>query len=168
MGLVVTFIMDGIDKNNDISIQNHQQPFVFVDYSQIDSGLVDESKSFGAICLIDTLSNWEQLNDEEYSAKKNLVLEGILLKLDKYYPNIKNYIEYIEVATPKTMQRYLKTPNGTAYGYKPTPSQFFKIPQVKSKKINNLYFTGQFVISGGFSPAIISAELCCKQILKEK
>ncbi|MDO8453997.1 MAG: NAD(P)-binding protein [Sulfurimonas sp.] len=148
-------------------IAQENKPFVFVDYSQIDSGLVDDTKSFGEICLVDELKNWEDLSQNEYKIEKELLLENVLSILEMYYPNIKAIIEFAEVATPKTMKRYTKTPNGTAYGYKPTPKQFFRIPQIKSQKINNLYFVGQFVIAGGFSPAIISAEMCCKRILKD-
>lgn len=140
---------------------------VFVDYSQIDAGLVDKTKSFGAICLIDELQNWDSLTQEEYKKQKEILLEECLSLLEIYYPNIKEMIEFAEVATPKTMVRYIKTPNGTAYGYKPTPKQFFRVPKIKSDKINNLYFAGQFVIGGGFSPAIMSGGMCYKKIMQD-
>lgn len=143
------------------------KPFVFVDYSQIDAGLVDDEKSFGEICLMDKLENWDKLNQEDYKKQKEILLENYLNKLEVYYPNIKEIVEFAEVATPKTMIRYTKTPNGTAYGYKPTPKQFFKVPKIKSDKIDNLYFVGQFVIGGGFSPAIMSGEMCYSEILKD-
>lgn len=140
------------------------QPFVFVDYSQIDSNLVENSKSFGEICLMDQLENWESLNYDEYQKQKDILLEDCLNRLEVYYPNIKEIVEFAEVATPKTMVRYIKAPNGTAYGYKPTPQQFFRVPKIKSDKIDNLYFVGQFVIAGGFSPAIISGDMCSQAI----
>ncbi|MFZ2889489.1 phytoene desaturase family protein, partial [Sulfuricurvum sp.] len=141
--------------------------FVFVDYSQIDSGLVDEAKSFGEICLMGELKNWDRLDDEEYKKQKERILENTLEKLEKSYLNLRQYIEFTEVATPKTMVRYTKTPNGTAYGYKPTPRQFFRVPKIKSDKVNNLYFVGQFVIAGGFSPAIISGKMCADAIIEK-
>jgi phytoene dehydrogenase-like protein len=70
------------------------------------------------------------------------------------------------MATAKTMQRYLKTPNGTAYGFAPTPKQFFRIPKVRSDKMDNLYFVGAWVIGGGFSPAITSGWMCAEEIEK--
>lgn len=144
-----------------------EKPFVFVDYSQIDAGLVENSKSFGEICLIDTLENWDKFNEEDYKKQKELLLETYLAKLEMYYPKIREIIEFAEVATPKTMVRYIKTPNGTAYGYKPSPKQFFRMPKIKSDTINNLYFTGQFVIAGGFSPAIMSGFMCYERILQD-
>lgn len=141
--------------------------FVFVDYSQVDADLTKESKSFGAVCLIDELKAWEDLDKEQYKKKKELLLESVLQKLENHYPDIKKIVEYKEVATPKTMKRYLLTPSGTAYGYKPNPKQFFRIPKTKSEKISNLYFTGQFVIGGGFSPAIMSGKMCFDNIKKD-
>ena len=139
--------------------------FVFVDYSQVDSALTkDTGKSFGAICLSDFIEEWQDLDEKTYKIKKQNLIDTALSKLEIYYPNIKTLVEYAEVGTAKTVQQYIKTPNGTAYGYKPTPEQFFKIPKVKSDKINNLFFVGQWVIGGGFSPAILSGGLCYKTI----
>jgi len=143
--------------------------FVFVDYSQIDSKLTkDADKSFGVITTFDYLKDWIYLDKYSYEEKKEIVKDAFLSELEKEYPNIKEYIEFCEVGTAKTMQRYLKTPNGTAYGFAPTKSQFFKIPQVKSKKIDNLYFVGQWVICGGFSPAIHSGRLAYEAISNKK
>ena len=137
---------------------------VFVDYSQIDSGLTDASKSFGAICTTDYLSDWEGLEKEAYKQKKQEVLESYLNLLEAEYPNIREHIEFAEVGTAKTVQRYLLTPQGTAYGFAPTNQQFFRTPEVKSKKLNNLYFVGAWVIGGGFTPAILSGGLCYREI----
>jgi phytoene dehydrogenase-like protein len=138
-----------------------EKAFVFVDYSQLDSNLTkDKSKSFGAICMMDNIEDWNALSAEEYKEKKEKLIEITVNKLEKYYPNISNLVEYAEVGTAKTVQRYIKTPNGTAYGFKPTPKEFFRISEVKSKKVKNLYFVGQWVIAGGFSPSIVSGALC--------
>ena len=140
--------------------------FVFVDYSQVDSALTkDESKSFGVVCLTDYIGEWQELSPEEYQKKKEALIDSALSKLERYYPEITDLVEYAEVGTAKTVARYIKTPRGTAYGFKPTPKQFFKVPKVKSDKIEKLYFTGQWVISGGFSPAILSGDLCYREII---
>ena len=144
-----------------------ERGFGFTDYSQIDSGLTsDPEKSFGAILTTDFLADWQDLSKEAYAQKKAMLMESFLDKLALEYPNIKEHIEFAEVATAKTIQRYIKTPNGTAYGFAPTPEQFFRIPQVKSKKRKNLYFVGAWVMGGGFSPAIMSGKLCYEQICK--
>jgi phytoene dehydrogenase-like protein len=166
------FLLDSLTSQDDFSAMVKQdvttKDFVFVDYSRVNSGLTSAEKSFGAVCVTDELKNWDILDKEGYKEKKGRLLEHVLERLEKHYPNIKEIVEYAEVATPKTMQRYVRTPNGTAYGYKPTPLQFFRRPKIKSDKIDNLYFVGQFVLAGGFSPAISSGSMCFDVIVKGK
>ncbi len=77
--------------------------------------------------------------------------------MERYYPNITQLVEWnIRVVTFKTVQRYIKTSNSTAYGFKPTPKTFFRTPKIKSDLVDNLYFVGQWVTAGGFSPTIVS------------
>ena len=140
-----------------------KRPKVFVDYSQIDSGLTDEHKSLGVICGVDYLEAWEGLDDAAYMAKKEEVTQVLIKDLEKQYPGISELIEYVELGTAKTVQRYLKTPAGTAYGFAPTASQFFREPESASDKLDNLYFAGAWVIGGGFTPAIMSGAMVAKQ-----
>ncbi|MBU1659077.1 NAD(P)/FAD-dependent oxidoreductase [bacterium] len=155
------------DYNQSTKRDIQDRGFVFVDYSQIDAGLTSQEKSFGVMCTTDYLSDWDNLDTKQYLQKKEQILHAFVAELELHYPNIKEYIEFAEAATAKTMQRYLKTPNATAYGFAPTVKQFFKIPKSKSKKLSNLYFVGQWVLGGGFSPAINSAKLCCDTLLKD-
>ena len=142
--------------------------FGFTDYSQIDSGLTkDPGKSFAVTCTTDYIDEWKDLDAITYKEKKHALIENTLKQLEQHYPGISKLVEYAEVGTVKTQQRYLKTPNGTAYGYKPTPKSFFHIPRSQSSKIANLYFVGQWIIAGGFSPAIISGGICVKEINKQ-
>jgi phytoene dehydrogenase-like protein len=163
-----TFIMDSVGSVEELNTISKEEAskrnFVFVDYSQIDSRLSSSQKSFGAICMVDYLDEWRGLDNDSYKEKKAYLIEATLKKLERYYPNITHIVEYAEVGTAKTIQRYIKTPNATAYGFRPTPKQFFKVPKSKSTEIDNLYFVGQWVIGGGFSPAIMSGGLCAREI----
>ena len=137
----------------------------FVDYSQIDSGLTPEDKSFGAIAMNGYMSDWENLSKEEYEAKKATILEQSLQALESQYPNIRTYIEFAEVATPKTVQHYIKTEGGTAYGFAPTPQNMMQRFPAKSKTVKNLRFVGAWAFGGGFSPAIMSGYQSLKDLL---
>ena len=164
------FLFDDIESIGEFNTQMRQdisqRGFVFVDYSQVDSNLAPSDKSFGVICMADFIEDWQNLDKASYKAKKQELIDATLQKLEKHYPNISNLVEYAEVGTAKTVKRYIKTPNGTAYGFKPTPKQFFRIPKSKSNKVDNLYFVGQWITAGGFSPAITSGLLCFDQINK--
>ena len=164
------FIFDEIDSidgyNKMLAKPMEERGFVFVDYSQIDAKLTqDADKSFGVICLTDYMNEWTGLSDDAYKAKKEKLLAHYIQKLETHYPDIGSHIAFAEVGTAKTVQRYIKTPQGTAYGFKPTPKQFFRIPQIGSKQIPNLYFVGQWVTAGGFSPSITSGFLCYEKVI---
>jgi len=58
---------------------------------------------------------------------------------------------------------------GNAYGLANTLLQTAILkPSLKSKKVKNLYYTGQLTVPGpGVPPALISGEVVAKEILKE-
>ncbi|MHA1218366.1 MAG: phytoene desaturase family protein [Candidatus Heimdallarchaeaceae archaeon] len=140
--------------------------FVFVDYSQIDSQLAPEGKGVGSICTIDYTSVWENLTKEEYNKKKEEVAQTFFNRLERVIPGIKQEIDYYEVATAKTIERYTLNPQGSVYGYAQTPEQ--AVPnRIKQKSpIENLYFASAWTFpGGGFGGAIISGYLCAIGIL---
>ena len=123
-----------------------------------------------------------QMNPQREEASPAKMIEGYLLTLENmniadngvvtvitsysiHYTKLYE-VEYIETGTAKTVERYIKTPNGTAYGFKPTPAQFFKMPKTRSRELKNLYFTGQWVISGGFSAAMMSGQYCAHTVIR--
>lgn len=149
-------------KNTDF----HRKGYVFVDYSQINSGLTGTDKSLGVIVTVDYLSNWENLTEEAYKNKKEEVAQIFINKLERLIPGSKKQIEYYEVGTPKTIQRYTKNPAGTPYGYAQTPQQA-NIKRIDYKSpIGYLYFASAWTKpGGGFTGAILSGYNCAKIIL---
>lgn len=136
--------------------------FVLCDYSAIDSGLVPEGdeRSFAVLCTVSNMKEWENLSQEEYKAKKERVMQNAFDRLEKHYPGIKEQIEYAEMSTPKTAQRYLKTPEGTAYGFK--QNRYLKRSRAprRASQIKNMYYASAWNFpGGGFTGAIISGYL---------
>jgi phytoene dehydrogenase-like protein/ferredoxin-NADP reductase len=160
-----TFIQgEGIHSLRDLK-PNYQgdwknKTFVFVDYSQVDSALAPLGKSVGVICAADYLKDWENLNPYEYKEKKEQVAQLFFERLEKYYPGIMDHLEYYEVGTSKTIQKYTLNPKGTAYGYAQTPAQS-GMGRIPSKSpIENMYFASAWSFpGGGFSGAIIGGFL---------
>ncbi len=166
-----TFIADESVKNLKDMQKNakadfDKRAFVFVDYSQIDSDLAPKGKTVGTICTYDYLSDWENLDSEQYKHKKQQVAETIFKRLEKTIPGITQEIEYYEVATPKTINRYTLNPRGSVYGFAQIPKQagIFRIPN--KSPIKNLYFASAWANpGGGFTGAIWSGWACAKEIL---
>ncbi|WP_063850497.1 FAD-dependent oxidoreductase [Flammeovirga sp. SJP92] len=167
-----TFISgDNVSSIKDVYSNNrgswNKRNFVFVDYSQIDSQLAPEGKSFGAICTADYLTDWEHLSAKEYMQKKEEVAQIFFNRLEKHFPGIKDEIEYYEVGTSKTIQRYTMNPEGTPYGFAQTASQAGKNRTLLTSPIPNLHFAGAWTFpGGGFTGAIISGFLSAQEVNK--
>lgn len=167
-----TLVFDPEVKNLKDMIRSNKGPFdkrnfVFVDYSQIDSALAPKGKSFGVICTVDYLSDWVNLNKEEYKAKKEEIAQMFFKKLDKLIPGIIDEIDYYEVATCKTITRYTLNPEGSVYGFAQTPKQSGIYRMSNKSPIPNLYYASAWTSpGGGFSGAILSGWNCAQEILK--
>ena len=168
-----TLVFDPSVKNLKDMIRTNKGPFenrnfVFVDYSQIDSGLAPPGKSFGVVCTVDYLSDWENLTKEEYKNKKEEIAQMFFKKLEKLIPGITLEIDYYEVATCKTITRYTCNPQGSVYGFAQTPKQSGIYRLSNKSPITNLYYASAWTSpGGGFSGAILSGWNCAQEILKK-
>lgn len=165
-----TFFVDESVKNTGdffrhFKVDYRKRNFILVDYSQIDSGLAPVGKGFGVVCTLDYLSDWKNLEPNEYKDKKELVAKIFVERLENIIPGITNEIEHCEVATPKTIQRYTLNPEGTAYGFAQIPKQtgLFRLPN--KSPVKNLYFASAWTMPGhGFTGVILSGWLCAKEV----
>lgn len=138
---------------------------IFVDYSQIDSGLTPEGRSFGVLATTDYAKDWDDLNREEYKKKKEEVAQILMERLEKLIPGIKEYIDYYELGTAKTVERYTLNPGGACYGFAQLPEQaganrFGQFPPVR-----NLYIASAWGHpGGGFTGVIISGYLTALKV----
>lgn len=82
--------------------------------------------------------------------------------------DVKNNIIFKESFCVKDFIEAYNSYKGNAYGMANTLTQTaFLRPNLKSKKVNNLYFTGQLTVPGpGVPPALISGKLVAELILK--
>ncbi len=166
-----TFVFDPSVRNQADVLQNNRGPFetrsfTFVDYSQIESGLAPEGKAVGSICCIDSPAEWERLPSKAYKARKKEVEEIFCNRLEKLIPGISEIIEYCEVGTAKTVQRYTLNPRGAVYGFAQTPG---RVSTRIASPLDNLYFASAWTqTGGGFSGAIFSGYLCAMEVLRKR
>ena len=146
-----------------------RRSFIFVDYNKVDAQLAPAGKSLGAICGVDYLKNWEGLSKDDYKAKKKEVTEVLLQRLDNQFPGIRDSIEYAEIATPKTMQRYTLNPEGTVYGFTQSKQQSGFKRFRNNFLIPNVYFASAWAFpGGGFAGAIMTGFLAALQMNRDK
>ena len=163
---------EGVKSLKDVK-PNHRgdwskRSFIFVDYGQVDAQLAPPGKSAGVICSVDYLDDWENLNADEYKAKKEEVTRVLLERLDKQFPGIRDSVEYSELATSKTVNRYTSNPSGSVYGYAQTPDQSATKRFRNNFLIPNLYFASAWAFpGGGFEGSITGGFLAALQMNKD-
>lgn len=166
-----TFIYDAsVLAQKDILENNHSdfstRSFTFVDYGQVDSMLAPEGKSVGAVCAIDYPSDWEGLQREEYMRMKADVADTITGRLDKILPGFRDAVEYVEVATSLSVERFTLNPKGAVYGFAQHPNR--SMDYLNALPENVFIASAWGKIGGGFSGAMVGGYMCAMELLRKR
>jgi len=96
--------------------------------------------------------DWADLSEEQYKIEKENLIQTTLDVLEKYVPNIREKVDYLEAATPKTFERYTLSPNGTSFG---TKFEGLKISRELPTQIKGLFHSGSvgIIMSGWLGAA---------------
>ena len=116
---------------------------------------------FLLIPLAPDLEDTEELREKYFDI--------IMDRLEKHTKtNIRDHIVYKKSYCLDDFKKDYHAFKGNAYGLANTLRQTaFLKPKIKSKKIKNLYYTGQLTTPGpGVPPSIISGEVVAKEVLK--
>ena len=110
---------------------------------------------------------WLSIPPGQYHTVKFRCAESMLNRAEQIFPDIRQHIEEVEVATPLTHMRYLGHPAGAVYGFESrTKDSFFFQPGHRSP-VKGLTFAGGWVGDQGFEPTLRSGALAAKSILKQ-
>lgn len=143
-----------------------KEPLFYASFpSKTDSNSAPEGKE-AAIFLIPLAPGLNDTNElrEEY-------FEKIMTRLEKLTAqNLKNNVIFKESFCVNDFIKDYNSYKGNAYGMANTLLQTaFLRPKLKSKKVENLYFTGQLTVPGpGVPPALISGKLVADLIKKHR
>lgn len=96
--------------------------------------------------------DWASLSEEEYGAAKEALIQRTLDALEKYVPVVRDKVDYVEAATPKTFQRYTLHRNGASFG---TKFEGLKVSMGLHEEIPGLFHTGSvgIIMSGWLGAA---------------
>ena len=88
-----------------------------------------------------------------YRKKKRQVAQKLIEKAEKFYPNLHEHIDVMEIATPATYERYTGNSKGAYGGYKCTPGLVENFSVIDGKQlVGNLFTTGHW---GGVGDGVI-------------
>jgi len=62
--------------------------------------------------------DWNKLSEEEYVQAKERLIEESLVALEKIIPDIREHIDHLEAATPRTIEHYTRHAEGATFGTK--------------------------------------------------
>jgi phytoene dehydrogenase-like protein len=96
--------------------------------------------------------DWANLSEEEYRSSKKELIESTLDALEKYIPGVRQKIDWVEAATPKTFQRYTLHECGASFG---TKFEGLKVSMGLPEEIAGLFHTGSvgIIMSGWLGAA---------------
>lgn len=119
---------------------------------------------------------WDQIKPADYQNKKVEIARRIIRQYERASGiKISDAIEEIEIAAPETFARYMRTPNGSIYGYygQPWDQTFGRLVNMQREvePIDHLYFCGgDSYMMDGYSSAYFTgfsaAQMACKDIDK--
>ena len=160
----------------DTNFENHAQeiydqpkwpesPLFYASFTSVtDSTVAPANKEAGffLIPLAPDLKDTEEIR-EKYFTK---IIHRLETLTDQ---SIMKYVQFKESFCVNDFKKDYNSYKGNAYGMANTLRQTaFLRPKIKSKKVGNLYFTGQLTVPGpGVPPALISGKIVADQIIKE-
>ncbi len=91
--------------------------------------------------------DWKNLSDEDYEKHKQRLIEESIVALEKYIPDVRAKLDWLEAATPRTIERYTTHHHGTSFG---TKFEGLKVSMDLPEKLPGLYHAGSvgIIMSG--------------------
>ena len=133
--------------------------YVAVNYDQLDNGLMEGDRSLIVLCGLDRLENWDAVDRRSYKLHKAAWLEAILADFLTKYPKLRDHVVYQEMATAKTVQRYLSTPGGAVYGFDQDVATSGRHRPGAKTVVPGLLLASAFAQpGGGFTGAMLAGE----------
>jgi all-trans-retinol 13,14-reductase len=141
-------------------------PYVFVDYSRIDSGLNPAGPYLGSLCGTDRLENWEHLSAAAKQARKTAWMERLVADLDREFPGFAASVIHREMATAETMAHHLNTPDGAVYGFAPEREGINPLAMTARTAIEGLWLASAYVFGGGFTGAMMGGAVAAREVIR--
>lgn len=87
--------------------------------------------------------DWANLPEDEYQRDKDKLAADTVRDLERFLPGVTGKIDHLEVATPRTFERYTLHIEGSSFG---TKFEGLPISQGISKQVPGLFHTGSVAI----------------------
>jgi phytoene dehydrogenase-like protein len=120
--------------------------------SMYDDTFAPEGKTALELFFESPWDNWKDLSDAEYAQEKEAIKNRCTELLEKHYPGIAEHIEVVNLATPRTTERYTGVWKGSYEGFMPPPGAIGSALPMELDGLKNFTMAGQWVMPGGGLP----------------
>ena len=97
-------------------------------------------------------SDWADLNERDYEASKQDLVETTIDALEKYIPGVRDKIDRAEAATPRTFNHYTQHEMGASFG---TKFEGLAVSRALPQQVGGMYHAGSVgIIMSGWLGAI--------------
>ena len=160
-------ILINISKGMEIGKTKLDNGYSVMNYAY-DTTMAPEGKTTIVLRYDSPWKLWENMDGKEYKAEKLQIQKDATACLQKEYPGISEFIEVIDVATPKTDVRYTGVKDGAYEGFMPSKDNMMKSLKMQLPNLQNFYMAGQWLFPGGGLPPSAqtgkwSVQLICKK-----
>lgn len=155
-----------ISKDLQIGCTKLENGYSVMNYS-FDSTMAPEGKTAIVLRYESPWKLWENLEGVNYQNEKQQIQQDATLLLEKEFPGSIEFIEVVDVATPKTDVRYTGVKDGSYEGFIPSKENLTKSIKMRLPKLHNFYMAGQWLAPGGGLPPSaqtgkFAVQLVCK------
>lgn len=115
------------------------------------------------------MNNWGGDDRSVYIKLKNQVLETVITKLNDIFPGIKEAIEFKDIGTPRTFERYTKNTDGATSAWSWNPKKKFHksiLGTYIDTPVKRLYVGSCWATQIGGVPGAINAAYACVKRIK--
>lgn len=134
----------------------------------IDDKTLCDADSHVVVAIGPSLRKWAPYNEPEYKLQKEKEKERLIGVLEKRFPEFRDGVKYIEIATPRTIERYLNKNGGAVAGPKQMLGQhMFKRLHTRTNW-DNLFCCGESTIMGTGTPTVAITGLSAANALLKK
>jgi phytoene dehydrogenase-like protein len=108
--------------------------------------------------------DWNSLTPEQYAAEKQRLIEESITSLERFIPGVRAKIDWMEAATPRTIEYYTRHWAGTSFG---TKFEGLKVSMDLPAQLPGLYHAGSVgIIMSGWLGTINYGVIVANQIDK--
>ena len=142
----------------------------YTNYTMIDPTSAPAGSNVITITTLMPLScfdewRWDE-SHEAYRLQKEAVADVLIDRAEDVLPDLRQNLEYLEIATPQTIRGFTRSDGGTIFGWDNVPEQSLMMRLGQSTPISNLLLAGSWTYPGGGQSAVlISGKMAAGTIL---